>query len=63
MNKELKEKLLEAISFIENTAQNQETEDNIPANEWSFLESDARELREVIEDLETEKEYEERTGI
>jgi len=63
MNKETKDKLLEAISFIENTAQNQQTEDDVPLNEWSFIEDDARELRENIEELETTEEYEQRTGI
>ena len=52
MKTEIKEKLLEAISFIENTAQNQENEDRSAINNWSWIEASARELREELEELE-----------
>lgn len=61
MDKETKKKLIEAITFIENTAQNEQVYDTVISNEWSFLEADARELREVIEQLETPEEYQERS--
>jgi hypothetical protein len=56
MNKETYEKLVEAVTFIENTAQNMQSEDTIITNEWAFIEADARELREAIEGLDYEDE-------
>lgn len=53
----VKEKLLEAVSYIENEAQNQQVYDTEPANmsDWSTIESEARDLRETIEDLDIDK--------
>lgn len=57
---ETKKKLAEAISLIENTAQNQQTYDTVPTNEWDIIETEARDLREKIEELETPEEYQAR---
>lgn len=60
MDSETKKKLLEAISLIENTAQNEQIYGTVPSNEWSVIEAEARSLRELLEELETPEEYKER---
>lgn len=59
MNKETYEKLMEAITLIENTAQEMQTYDTTPGNDWDIVESRARDLREEIELLDYEAETEE----
>ena len=54
MDKETYEKLVEAICLIENTAQDMQVEDTIITNEWDVIEAAARDLRELIEDLDYE---------
>lgn len=61
MEAETRKKLKNSISFIENTAQNEQIYDTVVTNEWSTIEAQARELRETIEELETEEEFKERT--
>lgn len=61
MKAETRKKLKNSISFIENTAQNEQIYDTVVTNEWSTIEAQARELRETIEELETEEEFKERT--
>lgn len=61
MEAETRKKLKNSISFIENTAQNEQVSDQVVTNEWSTIEAQARDLREVIEELETEEEFKERT--
>jgi len=58
MDKEIYEKLVESVSFIENTAQNMQTEDTVnDVNEWVWIEANARDLREQIEELDYEADY------
>ena len=60
MEIETKKKLLEAISLIVNTAQNEQSYDRVITNEWDTIEAQARDLRESIEELETEEQYNKR---
>lgn len=57
MKRETKNKLLECIDFIMNMAQNMQVKDESPGNSgsWTWIEADARDLREQIEELEVDK--------
>ena len=49
IDKDLKKKLLEAVSLIENTAQNQQELDPGNLYKWDTIETMAREMRGEIE--------------
>lgn len=50
-----KDKLLNAISTVEITAQNMQENDSLQEGEWSEIETEAANLRDLIEELEVSK--------
>lgn len=56
MEAETRRKLMAAVTLIEGTAQNERVYDMVVTNDWDGIEAHARDLRELIADLETEEE-------